>query len=320
MTVQRLGGPDVLELTEAPVPEPGPGMVRVAVRAIALNFRDVQQRRPTTGTPCPFIPGSDFAGEVVALGPGVRSLRLGQRVVGVVLSGAYADQLVASADALLPIPDEVGDAEAAVLPVAGLSASFLCTIANLPGGATVVTYAAAGGLGCFLGGCLAAAGIRSIGLTSTPAKAEIADKAGHAEVIVYRDVDPVAAVRELTDGRGVDAVFDSVAGPEFDRSFRMAADGGLVVLCGRAAGEPDLGRLAHDFIGARRNLALREFYLASHLDAHLDELPVRLAELMAGMSSRRFHVPITEFPLDDVRRAHELLESGVTTGKLVLRP
>jgi NADPH2:quinone reductase len=268
------------------------------------------------------VPGSDFAGDVVAVGDGVEAPRVGDRVFGAVADGAYAADVVVPAALALPLPDDADYDAGAIVPVAGLSASFLVSGAgvHLREGATAVTYAAAGGLGCFLGGLLAARGVRSIGLTSTRAKAEVARRAGHAEVVLYPDVDPVEAVKDLTDGRGVDVVFDSVGGPAFARSFRMLRNEGTVVLCGRAAGEPDLAGAYADFVEVRRNLGLREFFLMTHILDHLDEVPGRAADLVAALRSGAVRVPITAFPLAEVARAHQLIEAGATVGKVVLHP
>jgi NADPH2:quinone reductase len=320
VVVRAHGGPEVLELATVPVPPTGPGEVRVAVRSIGLNFRDVHQRRVGgADVTLPLTPGSDFAGEVVETGAGVETVHVGDRVFGVTLGGAYAEQVVAPAATVLPLPAGVDFDQAASLPVAGLSASFLLTTGGVAKGQTAVVWAAAGGLGCFLGGLLAMAGVRSIGMTSSDEKAAVARAAGHDDIVNYRQVDPVDAVHQLTEGRGADVVFDSVAGPDFGRSFRMLRNEGTVVLCGRAAGEPDLGLIAGALVGGRRNLALREFYLATHIFDHLDEMPTRLQQLADGLCDGTIHVPITAFALDDVAQAHELLESGRSTGKLVLR-
>lgn len=322
VVVRSHGGPEVLELTTVPVPPVGPDEVKVAVRSIALNFRDVQQRRnpAAPGSTLPSTPGSDFAGEVTEVGANVDTLEPGDHVFGITLHGAYAEQVVVPAMTATPLPTGADFDHGAILPVAGLSASFLLTTSGIAKGQTAVTYAAAGGLGCFLGGLLSAAGVHSIGLTSSEEKAAVARAAGHEEIVNYREVDAVDAVRQLTDGAGADVVFDSVAGPTFDRSFRMTRNEGTVVICGRSAGDPDLGRVTDDFITVRRNLALREFYLATHVFDHLDELPERLQALADAIADGTIRVPITSFPFAQVRRAHELLEGGATTGKLVLHP
>jgi NADPH:quinone reductase len=316
----RPGGPHVLEVREVPVPPIRAGHVRVAVRSAGINFRDIQQRRGTApDSGFPLSPGSDFAGEVTEVGDGVEWPREGDRVFGLSPGGgAYAEQVIVPAAAVRPIPEGVGFGQAAAVPVAGLSATFLLSVAGLRQGMTAVTFAPAGGLGCFLGGLLAEAGVRSIGITSSQEKSLIAQAAGHREVVNYTVEDPVEAVRDLTSGAGVDVVFDSVAGPEFARSFRLLRGGGTVILCGRAAGSPDPAAAWQDLIESRRNLGLRDFYLATHIMEHLSELADRLDALAEGMRSGQLHIPVRAFALEDACRAHELVESGASAGKIVL--
>ena len=320
VVVNAPGGIDVLDYQEVSDPLVEPGSVRVAVRSIGLNFRDVQQRRGGAAPDLsyPFVPGSDFAGEVLEVGEGVEAFKTGDHVFGVSLSGAYAEQLVTSATMVYPVPDGLDFDVAAALPVAGLSASFLMSAAGLRAGMTAVTYAAAGGLGCFLGGLMSDAGVRSIGIVSSPEKEEVARAAGHSEIVNYRRADPVEAVLALTDGVGVDVVLDSVAGPQFARSFAMLRNEGVVILCGRSAGSPDLAAVYHELIELRRNRALRDFYLATHIVDRFAELPDRLDVLASAIRSGRMRVPIRALPFLEARHAHELLESGATTGKVVL--
>ena len=299
----------------------GPGEVRIAVRAVGVNFRDVKaaDEPPVDGSP-PVIPGSDLAGEIIEVGPDVDSSTVGTRVLGVVPSGAYAERVVVPAAFTLPIPDDVTDAAAAITPVSGLTASFLANAAQVSEGDTVVTYAAAGGLGTFLGGLLTARGARTIGLTSTEEKAAVARAAGHDTVVVYRGIDPVGAVREHTDGQGADIVIDSVGGPEFTRSFQMLRNEGTVVLCGRSAGEPDLARSQAELIDSRRNLGLREFYLNTHIVDHFGEVPDRLRQVLDLQHAGTITVPVTQYALADAAGAHAALRAGTTVGKLLLVP
>jgi NADPH2:quinone reductase len=320
VVVREHGGPEVL-LVEERDPQPcGPGDVRVAVRSIAVNFRDVHTRRtPNVDEPPPIVPGSDLAGVVTEVGADVSGIAVGDEVAVMTLAGAYATEVVVPAPFAVPLPPGTDPDHAASSLVAGLTASFIVSHVGLQPGQTAAVWAAAGGVGAFLGGVLRAAGVRSIGITSSPEKVAVARAAHFDEVVSYREVDVVEAVRGLTDGRGVDVVFDGVAGPDFDRSFRMAADEGTVVLHGRAAGEPDLGQLP-SFVASQRNLTLWAFFLGTYVFGHLDEVPGRLAALVQGQADGSIAVPITAYPFDQVAEAHAELESGRSNGKLVLRP
>lgn len=315
------GGPEQIRIERVDLPSVGQRDVLVRVHAAALNFRDVKQRRePALESDAPYVTGSDFAGEVVEMGAGVTGIEIGDRVVGVAPSGACAEFAVTHALMLAGVPDELDLVTAATIPVSGLSASCLLSASGIAPEAVAVTYAAAGGLGCYLGGLLRTAGVRSIGLTSTPEKAQIASQAGHADVILYRDADPVEAVLELTAGRGADVVFDSVAGAAFTRSFQMLADDGTVMLCGRSAGEPDLASTQSELIDVRRNRGLRDFFLSTYLIDHIDEIPRRVDALARGLLDGTISVPITTFALDAITAAHDRLERGTTVGKLVVVP
>lgn len=320
VTAEHAGGPDVLRLQEVPRPPLAPGHIRVAVHAAGVNFRDVQQRRGADpGTGFPLISGSDFAGDVTEVGPGVDDRHEGQRVFGISpADGAYAEEVVVPAVTSCPVPGGVGYDQAAAAPVAGLSASFLLALSGLTTGMTAVTLAPAGGLGCFLGGLLSDAGVRSIGITSGARKVKVAKAVGHRDIVDYQAEDPVEAIQARTGGHGADVVFDSVAGPELARSLRMLRTGGTVILCGRAAGPPDLPAVWAELIESRRDLGLRDFFLRNHVLEHLDEVPARLTQLAAGLASGQLRVPIQAFPLKDAARAHELIESRGSVGKLVL--
>lgn len=313
--------PDQICIQTIDRPPVGARDVLVKVHAAALNYRDVKERRdPALGATAPHVTGSDFAGEVVETGPDVTGLEPGSRVVGLALNGACAEHVVTDASMVMPVRDDLDLVVASTIPVSGLTASFLLSTSALPPGAVAVTYAAAGGLGCYLGGLLQAAGIRSIGLTSTPAKATVATRAGHTDIVLYRDHDPVQAVLDLTAGRGADIVFDSVAGPEFRRSFQMLANEGTVVLCGRTAGEPDLATTQAELIDVRRNRGLRDFFLRTCILDHFDQLPTRVAALADALVAGELAIPVTTLPIDEILTAHDLLESGTTTGKVVIIP
>jgi NADPH:quinone reductase len=250
----------------------------------------------------------------------VTGVDTGRHVVGLALAGACAEYVVTDASMVVAVPDALDLAIASTIPVSGLTASFLVSSSGLPAGATAVTYAAAGGLGCYLGGLLHAAGVRTIGLTSNPTKAAVASQAGHTDIVLYRSTEPVEAVLSLTNGHGADIVFDSIGGPAFHRSFQMLANEGAVVLCGRTAGEPDLGTIQKELIDVRRNRSLRDFFLRTHIIDHFDQLSNRVDGLAGALASGVLTVPVTALPLDEIAAAYDLLESGATTGKLVIVP
>ncbi len=313
--------PNQIQVRTVDCPPVGPNDVLVRVHAAALNYRDVKERRePARDSADPYIAGSDFAGEVLDTGSEVTGVGTGSHVVGLAMAGACAEYVVTDASMVVPVPDPLDLALAATIPVSGLTASFLVSSSALPAGATAVTYAAAGGLGCYLGGLLQVAGVRSIGLTSAPAKAVVASQAGHTDIVLYRSTDPVEAVLSLTNGRGADIVFDSIGGPAFHRSFQMLANEGAVVLCGRTAGEPDLATAQQELIDVRRNRSLRDFFLRTHIVDHFDQLSARVDALAAALADAVLTVPITALPLEEIAAAYDLLERGATTGKLVIIP
>lgn len=319
--VSALGGPEVLVATELPDPVPGPGQVRVRNRAIAINFHDVGARRHgEPGLDVPFIPGSDFAGEIDAVGPGVEGFRVGERVVCIHFHGAYAEKSLALVPLVTRLPDGVSFEQAASCPVAGLTAHFLLSDLRVTARTNVVGHAAAGSVGCFLGGLTREIGANAIGLVSSPEKAEIARRAGWKHVVDYRREDVVARVQELTAGRGADVVYDAVAGPAFARSFEMCAPEGTVVLFGRAAGDPPDDAVLQTFLRGSRNLGLRTYFLGTTLMHRLGELPAAWARLFAAFREGRLQLPIELVPLSRVADAHARLESGRTVGKLVLVP
>ena len=315
-----VGGPEVLELVEVAEPEPGYGEVRVANEAIAINFHEINERRGQGETPeLPALMGSDFAGRIDKLGPGVDHLRVGDRVVGIVPRGAYAEKTCTAGMLAIPIPAGVTTDQAAACPVAGLTAHFLLHDNHVGPNTTVVAYAGAGSVGCFVGGLARRIGCTTIALVSTDAKAEVARKAGHTHVVNYRADDPVAAVGRLTGGRGADLVLDSVGGPRFEQSFDMCGVDGTVVLFGHAAGDPS-GEAMLSFLRKGRNLGLRHFFLGTTIGARLAEIPQAYGSLFVAFADGAICLPITRMPLAEVRVAHHRIEAQETVGKVILQP
>lgn len=316
---EQLGRPDVLKVTNVPTPEPGPGQVAVDVVWSGVNFADAKARSAGYRVPqLPFVPGLEVSGTVRALGPGVTGLTVGQHVAAMLPGGGYAETVVAAADATFAVPDalDLRDA-AALITVLATGYGLLHDVARLRKGETVLVQGAAGGVGTVTGQLARAAGAgRVFGVVSRPDKAEHARKFGYDEVLVGADFDE--QVLKATDGRGVDIALDPVGGDSWRRSVASLARYGRAVSYGNAGGEApwnadfaelsprgiSVGAFSVLTLGAGDPAALRS----------LTDRAFREAE-RAGIT-----LPVTaEFPLDEAARAHELLESRSSTGKLLLR-
>jgi len=317
----RIGGPEVLRVVEVPEPQAEAGFVRVRNRAIAVNFHDINTRRgDEPDVELPAILGTDFAGVVDAVGEGVEHIKVGDRVLGINMGGAYAEAALAMAAVVVPIPAGLSFEQAAACPVPGLTAYFLThQVVPVTSGMTVVAHAAAGSVGCFMGGLLQQLGATSIGLVSSDEKADVARRAGYTHVVNYRKEDPVARVRQLTGGDGAYVVYDSVAGPQFQRSFDMAAIDGIVILFGHAAGDPPPESLKY-WLRSRRNLGLRTYFLGATMQAHLEMIPAAYDHLFQGLMSGAIYLPIETMPLVDAAKAHARIEQQQTAGKIILIP
>jgi NADPH2:quinone reductase len=316
-----IGGPEVLRVVDVPEPQPGPGFVRIRNRAIAVNFHDINTRRgDEPDVQLPMIPGSDVAGVVDAVGEGVEHLTPGDRILGINMGGAYAEATLVMSPLAVPIPDGLSFELAAACPVAGLTAYFMThQVETIRRSDTVVVHAAAGSVGCFMGGLLRQLGATSIGLVSSDAKAEVARRAGYTHVVNYRAEDAVARVQALTGGDGARVVYDSVAGPHFQRSIDMTALDGTVVLFGHAAGDPPAEALTY-WLRSGRNIALRTYFLGATIQAHLGDIPGAYTHLFDALLSGAIQLPIETMPLADAARAHARIEQQQTVGKVILVP
>ena len=234
----EIGGAEVLKFESVEVGEPGPGQARVRHTYVAVNFIDIYFRTGRYPHPLPAGLGSDAVGVVEAVGPGVTDLKPGDRV-GYLLGpqGAYSDVRVMPADVLIPLPDEVSDSTAATLMMKGMTAQYLFRqVYPLKGGETILYHAAAGGVGLIACQWARALGVRMIGTVSTDEKAEIAKANGCAEVIVTSREDIAKRVRELTDGKGVPVVYDSVGKDTLMASLDSLQPRGSLVSNGTSSG------------------------------------------------------------------------------------
>lgn len=320
VVVNEQGGPEVLTVQERPTPEPGPGQVRVDVQAAGVNFIDIYQRSGVYQMALPFVAGSEGAGTVSAVGEGVSEVAVGDLVTWAMVAGTgYAESTVIAADRLVPVPDGVSAEQAAAVMLQGMTAHYLVE-STFPAraGQTALVHAAAGGVGLLLCQMLAAKGVRVIGTTSTPEKAELARGAGASEIVFYRDADVMAEVRALTDGAGVDVVYDGVGQSTFEAGLASLRPRGMMVLFGASSGAvPPVDPQA---LNAGGSLFLTRPSLAHHV-ADRGELLERAGAVLAGVAAGTLTVRIGgRYPLAEAARAHADLASGTTTGKLLLVP
>lgn len=309
------GGPEVLELTETDVPDPGPGQLLVKVAASGVNFIETYQRGGIYPVDFPFTPGSEAAGEVVAAGTGVTGFSTGDRVATAEGSASYAQYMLIDSDKALPVPEGISDHAAAALPLQGMTAHYLINSTfEVKAGQTVLTHAGAGGVGLLLTQLLKAKGARVITTVSSDEKESLARKAGADEVLGYEGLLP--NINELTGGTGVDVVFDGVGKSTFDDSLASLRTRGTLVLFGGASGpvpEFDLQRL-----NAGGSLYVTRPKLADYLlDA--TERRWRSTELFNAVLSGDLSVSIgAAYPLADAAGAHRDLQARKTTGKVLL--
>lgn len=311
------GGPEVLELVETDVPEPGPGQLLVKVTAAGVNFIETYQRSGVYPVNFPLTPGSESAGEVVSVGPAVTDFSIGDRVATAEGAASYAEYTIVDADKALPVPDGVSDQVAAALPLQGMTAHYLINSTfEVKPGQTVLTHAGAGGVGLLLTQLLKAKGARVITTVSTEAKETLARQAGADEVLGYEGLVP--NIKELTGGTGVDVVFDGVGKATFDDSLASLRIRGTLVLFGGASGpvpEFDLQRL-----NAAGSLYVTRPKMGDYLLTS-GERRWRSADLFSAVQSGDLSVTIgATYPLADAASAHRDLQARKTTGKVLLVP
>jgi NADPH2:quinone reductase len=316
--VHEVGGPDVLQYEEIPLPTPGPGQVVVKVEAIGLNFIDCYLRSGLykTGLPCTL--GMEAAGTVTATAPDVTEVRTGDRVAYAPHIGAYAEYAAVPAERLVKLPGGMDSHSAAATMLQGMTAHYLAVSTYpLKKGDTALVHAAAGGVGLLLIQIAKMRGARVFGTVSTEEKAALAREAGADEVILYTEKDFEAEVMRLTNGKGVNVVYDSVAKTTFDKSLNCVGVRGVLALFGQSSGPVpplDPARLVKNAIFLTRP-GLGQY------TATRAELLQRAGDLFDWIASGKLKLRISRtLPLKDAAEAHRLLEGRKTTGKVLLIP
>jgi NADPH2:quinone reductase len=316
--IDQQGGPEVLRVAEVEIPAPGPGQVRVSVAAAGVNFIDIYHRSGVYPRDVPFVPGSEGAGVVDAVGPGTTGVAIGDRVAWASMPGSYASAVVGPVEHLVPVPAGVDLTVAAAVMLQGLTAHYLAVdVHPIAAGETVLIHAGAGGVGLLLTQIARIRGARVITTVSTADKAELSRAAGAEEVIVGYD-GFAQRVRELTGSRGVPVVYDGVGKDTFDGSLAALERRGFLVLFGGSSGQVppfDIQRLNRGGSLVLTRPTLGDFVVTRA------ELLGRARDVFGWIADGRLDVRIGgSYPLAEAGRAQEDLAARRTTGKLLLIP
>ena len=319
IVVSQFGGPEVLEWQESELPSLGPTDVLVRHTAVGLNFIDVYHRTGLYPLELPFTPGVEAAGIIEAVGSNVDDLGLGERVAytGNGPPGSYSEKRILPRTRLARLPDAIDDHTAAAIMLKGCTVEYLVTRTfPISAGDVVLLHAAAGGVGLIASQWLSALGARVIGTVGSEEKGELAQASGCDEVILYRVEDVADRVREMTDGRGVDVVYDSVGAATFEASIKSLRPRGMMVTFGNASGPvPPVPPLLLSQNGS--------LFLTRPGLAHYYNDPAEAAEGIAKLFDMVLSGKVTphigqKYPLSDVPEAHRDLENRQTVGSTVL--
>jgi len=312
------GGPEVLSLQDIDTPEPGDGQVRIKIEAAGLNFIDTYHRTGLYPLELPLTLGLEGAGVVDAVGANT-DLTVGDRVAWKSVPGSYAEYVIADQSAVVKIPDNVETKTAAAVMLQGLTAHYLSNSTYpLSENDTCLIHAAAGGVGLLLVQMAKMRGARVFGTTSTPEKAELARNAGADEVILYTEQDFEEEVKRLTDGQGLNVVYDSVAKATWEKSINCLKPRGYMVFFGNASGPvPPIDPL---LLSQKGSIFMTRPTLNSYT-LTTEEYLGRTNDLMNWIGEGKLNVRIgEEHPLADAAEAHRRLEGRKTTGKVLIIP
>jgi NADPH2:quinone reductase len=317
--VESTGGPEVLKYTDIPTPTPKAGEALVKIAAIGVNFIDIYHRTGLYKLPLPFTPGSEAAGAVEAVGEGVTSVAVGDRLAYAMVPGAYAEYTVAPAERLVKIPDGDDFTTAAAAMLQGMTAHYLTTsVYPIKKGDWALVHAAAGGTGLLLVQMIKRLGAHAIGTVSTDEKAALAREAGTDDVIIYSRQDFEEEVKRLTAGKGVQVAYDSVGKDTFLKSLRCLAPRGMMASFGQSSGPVppfDVALLAQggSLFLTRPSLV---YYAATP-----EELAWRAGDVLNWIKTGELKIRIGRtFPLSEAAEAQRALEGRQTTGKVLLIP
>jgi NADPH2:quinone reductase len=317
--IHKFGGPDVMQYEDIPTPTPGAGQVLIKLAAAGLNFIDVYQRTGLYPNDLPYGLGLEGSGTVAAVGSGVSGLGEGDPVAYTGVPGSYAEYVLAPATSLVRMPDGLDVKIGAAAMLQGMTAHYLAyTTYPLKAGDTCLIHAAAGGVGLILVQMAKQCGARVIGTVSTEEKAALAREAGADEIILYTQQDFETEVKRLTEGKGVQVIYDSVAKDTFDKGLNCLAPLGYMVLYGQSSGP--IPPFDPALLNAKGSLFLTRPSLF-HYIADRASLEKRAGDVLGWIASGALKLRTEHtFALSDVAAAHRSLEGRKTTGKVLLIP
>jgi NADPH:quinone reductase len=317
--IHEAGGPEKLIYEEVATPAPGPGQARIKIHAIGVNYIDIYHRTGLYKNQLPFTPGMEAAGVVDAIGENVTGVARGERVAYAMNLGSYAEFAIVNAWQLVTLPEKITFEMAAAAMLQGMTAHYL-TQATFPlqRGQTALIHAAAGGVGLLLVQIAKMIGARVIGTVSTDEKGHLAREAGADHVIRYDIRDFESEVKNITQGRGVDVIYDSVGRATFEKGLNCLKRRGMIVLFGQSSGP--VPPIDLNILNSKGSVYVTRPSLA-HYTATPEELDLRACDILEWISDDKLKLRIEgTFPLAEAAQAHQALERRQTKGKLLLIP
>ncbi|MDR3490977.1 MAG: quinone oxidoreductase [Gammaproteobacteria bacterium] len=315
--INQHGDASVLQLADIAIPTPGSGEALVRIKAAGINFADIYQREGRRPTPLPYTPGREGAGIVEAIGEGVTEVKVGDRVAYAEGIGSYAEFNLVKSKLLIPLPADMSFEQGAAFPLQGMTAHYLLhDFFRVKPNDKVLVHAAAGGVGLLLVQWLKHLGARVIGTVSTEEKAKIAREAGADHIILYTSQDFVEEAKRLTDGKGVDFIFDGVGKTTFTKDLEAIKTRGCIILFGSSSGPSEL--LAPNSLQAK-SISICSGSLVNHI-ASREEILQRASDIFAGVREGWLKLRIDHvFTLEQAAEAQRVLEGRKTIGKIVLK-
>ena len=317
--IHQTGGPEVLQLEDIELPAPAKGEVRIKHHAIGLNFIEIYFRKGAYPAPLPFTPGNEGAGQIVAVGKGVKGFKVGDRVAYAAIPGSYAEERNIDARYIVKLPKEINYETGAAMMLKGLTAQYLLRRTyKVKKGDVVLVHAAAGGVGLILCQWAKALGATVIGTVGSEEKGVLAKKAGAKHIIYYNSENFVERVAELTKGKKCDVVYDGVGKATFPGSLDCLKPMGTFVSFGSASGQIDAFNIG---ILQQKGSLFATRPTLFHYIAKREDLDAMAKDLFKVVKNGTVKIPIhSRWKLEDVAEAHKALESRQTTGAAVLIP